>query len=129
MFAYRPSSTEFVVGFGSHSVVRRYLLSSLAFRQMVGEKTMLNLDDYQRGFGEESLGSIVLICCPNWDNFHEETLVQYVFFGRGIMVDFPSNQLLLKIRELLPEDDLVAIFMPCCICRSKGVSGCTFLFR
>jgi hypothetical protein len=71
---------------------------------------------------------IILLVCPNVDKFHKEMLPIYLFFKLGqdiVMIDEPDLDYVRYARDLNPTHPLQVCWVPCYICKSKGVLGLT----
>ena len=82
---------------------------------------MINPRKYQGPLPKE-LPMVVIIVCPNFDSLHTGPTLNYIIFGRGVILDDPEYHEFLAIRETynVPTKFL---YVPCAYCRSKGIKG------
>ena len=83
--------------------------------------------DYIRGYRDGPLhlpmAQVVLVTCPNLDEFHEGMRITYAIFGKGAIIDDPDMGDILAIREAWDNAPIEFLFLPCVVCRKKGVLG------
>lgn len=64
---------------------------------------------------------IVLVVCPNADNFHPSVFIAYAFFGRGYSIDEPTYDEVHELTKSIPHEKVDTVWRTCRECRLKGV--------
>ncbi len=72
---------------------------------------------------DHELPFFLIIICPNLDNLHEGLLVQYVMFGKGVMMVEPSYKMVVQARKMFRGVPILTLMTPCIHCWAKGVRG------